>query len=214
MPFLGGEPCAWAAPDRGEEAAGPADVPCPRGEAPLPLALDIETTGLEKDCAVTCVCVWDGGSGRTWFFRTPDEAAASGADIMRALDDTKYIYAYNGASFDLPVLVRCCFCGDIEILGRWMLKLVDPLYAARAVWGFGQPLSEFLALNHMPSKTGSGAHAVELAAQGLWEDLGDYCMTDTRLTFNAIHPSSSGALWHESGARYNPWSADTIFTHG
>ena len=154
---------------------------------------------------LTCVCAWDGTQGHTWFFRTNDEFEQSKKHILQILHSTPLIYAFNGAHFDLPVLGRCLG----EPIGQWMAKLVDPLYAARSILGSGgtMPLSTFLSLNSLPSKSGSGAHAVELALQGRWEDLGHYCMDDTRLTYEAI---ARGA-WSNS-LRYSPWKRNRIFT--
>lgn len=171
------------------------------------LAIDIETTGLEPDCALTCVCVYDGRQGRTWLFPPTirqDEYLSHASQIARCLEGASHILAFNGAGFDLPVLARC-----VRVpVGPWMSKLVDPLYAARAFWRTGQRLDDFLALNGMPLKTGTGAHAVQLAREGRWQELGDYCMEDTRLTYNVIRARG----WWAPGVRYDPWAADRVFS--
>jgi hypothetical protein len=151
------------------------------------------------------VCTWDGTQGSTWFFRTSDEFAESKAQIIQALRSAPLIYAFNGAHFDLPVLGRCLG----HPIGPWMAKLVDPLYAAKSILAAGStmPLSAFLSLNNLPSKSGSGAHAVELALQGRWDDLGHYCMDDTRLTYEAI----ARGTW-SNGLKYDPWKRNKIFT--
>lgn len=162
------------------------------------LALDIETTGLERDCALTCVCTWDGRAGRTWFFRDAAECAVSRQELIQALDAAPLLLAFNGAGFDLPVLARCLTAP----VGPWMAKLVDPLYAARGVLGMPQDLNSFLALNGLPSKSGSGAHAVELARNGEWGALAAYCMDDTRLTYDA----TLAGVWNaECRIRFAPW---------
>lgn len=196
------------------QKSGATDIPHAVRPAPG-LAVDIETTGLGPDCQLTCVCAWDGNidgdsnsncaKGEMWFFRTPEEFRCSKDAIIARLNATGLIYAYNGAHFDIPVLGRCLG----HPIGPWMAKLVDPLYAARALLGSGftMPLNAFLQLNSLPSKSGSGAHAVQLALEHRWGELGSYCMDDTRLTFDAI----AGGNWSH-GMRYSPWLKDKIFT--
>ena len=171
-------------------------------------AIDIETTGVERDCALTCVCTWDGALGRTWFFRTPAESDESKAEIMARMDAAEFLLAFGGARFDLPVLARCFEAGP-AVLGAWMRKLVDPLYVAPVVLGVGsgQKLDEFLRRNGMPGKSGSGAHAVELARDGRWDELGDYCLDDARLTYEAIMARG----WWADGVRYDPWCERGVF---
>lgn len=192
----------------GPEAARAPDVPLPRGDAATKgVALDIETTGLEPDCALTCVCTWDGHIGRTWFFRSDDEAERSRTEIVRIFDEAPLLFAFNGAHFDLPVLARCLGCAE----GPWMAKLVDPLYAARGLLGrdMSQDLNSFLELNGLPTKSGTGAHAVELARAGEWDALGSYCMDDTRLTFDAI---AARGLWNaDPRVRFDPWHSKQMF---
>ena len=171
------------------------------------IAIDVETTGTDPACQLTCVCAWDGRSGLTWYFRDADERERSKAEISFALDGAPLLLAYNGAHFDLPVIARCL--GLEDRLGGWMRKLVDPLYAARALQrSTVQKLSLFLELNALPSKSGSGELAVIMAREGRWAELGSYCMDDTRLTFDAI---SYGKRW-TAELRFDPWHcADRIF---
>ena len=170
------------------------------------VAIDIETTGLGSDCALTCVCTYDGRTGSTWFFPPtllPEQFLSNRYQILKCLADARHILAFNGAGFDLPVLARCL---DAPV-GPWMAKLVDPLYAARALWHAGQRLDDFLALNGLPLKTGTGAHAVELARDGRWVELGEYCMTDTRLTYDVIRARG----WWAPDVRYDPWGEAHVF---
>ena len=130
---------------------------------------------------MTCVCVWDGSSGRSW---TPplDRDA-----IVETLGAASQIWTYNGAQFDLPVLARCLGV-DLETHGAWQRKLVDPLHGARALLGTRAcaKLSVVLELNGLESKSASGAEAVVMAREGRWRELEDYCMQDTRLTYELI----------------------------
>jgi hypothetical protein len=134
----------------------------------------------------------------------PEQFQLNRFQILQCLDSARHILAFNGANFDLPVLARCLGAP----VGPWMDKLVDPLYAARALWRSGQRLDDFLALNGLPLKTGTGSHAVELAREGRWVELGDYCMMDTRLTYDVICARG----WWVPGIRYAPWSESTVFS--
>lgn len=147
---------------------------------PSPHALDIETDGLGPDCRVTCVCVWDGRRGWAW----TGDVAAHRAAIEAVLGAASEIWAFNGAHFDLPVLARCL--GSDQ--GPWQRKLVDPLLSARALFGTGAccKLATLLELNGLESKSASGAEAVVMAREGRWRELEDYCMQDTRLTFELM----------------------------
>lgn len=152
--------------------------------------------------------------GRTWFFRTPEESDESREEIMEHMDAALYILAFGGARFDLPVLARCFMGGwnkedRDQVLGAWMRKLVDPLYAAPVVLGAGsgQKLDEYLQRNGMPGKSGSGAHAVELARDGKWDELGNYCLDDAHLTYDVIMARG----WWLDGIRYDPWCERSVF---
>lgn len=168
-----------SADHRAEEEAGADDVPA---AVPAPIALDIETDGLGPGCAVTCVCVWDGSRGKSW---TPPLDTGS---IVQALGAASQIWTFNGAQFDLPVLARC-LCVDLHTHGAWQRKLVDPLHSARALLGTRAcaKLSAVLELNGLESKSASGAEAVIMAREGRWRELEDYCMQDTRLTFELLN---------------------------
>jgi hypothetical protein len=81
------------------------------------------------------------------------------------------------------MLQRCFGLSDAAI-GTWMRKMVDPLYAAKGLIGTKacSKLDVILALNGLSSKTGSGLEAVKLAREGRWDELADYCLSDTKLT--------------------------------
>lgn len=184
----------------GEEASGPRDLSDPRHQT---VSLDIETTGLDPQCQVTCVCVWDGVRGEAWFFRDPDEFDNSRIEILQVLDSARFIMAYNGASFDLPHLARWLGVKDI---GPWMAKLIDPHYAAYHLLprGSTMPLRSALLLNGKEPKSGSGLEAIRWAKEGQWEKLASYCMDDARLTYDLLPQAN----WNH-GFVYCPWG--TIF---
>lgn len=146
------------------------------------VALDIETTGLGPADTITCVAVCAGDWWLVWTVES-DDLWSTSSHIKEILDAAPLIYAYNGATFDIPFMQRCFGYSD-ETVGRWMAKLVDPLYAARAVLGCEAcpKLAEVLALNGLEPKTASGADAIVMAREGRWKELVDYCVKDTALT--------------------------------
>jgi hypothetical protein len=179
------------------------------------VALDIETEDLSKDCKVTCICVWDGEEGRSWVFK-PDTMAA---DLARARSElpgvlaaSTFIYAFNGLSFDLPIMAR--WLGLQHLMGSWIRKLVDPLAQAKALFGTRAciKLDVWLLQNDFPTKSASGLEAVKMAQQGRWDDLVAYCMRDTELTHIIVTRSlRSSTQWEHM--RYTPASRDRVFIH-
>lgn len=144
------------------------------------LAFDLETTGLDphKD-TITCAAVYDPGAGleRVFFFVKGDAPE----DFMALLDQATTLCAFNGASFDIPFIVAS-FSPPAARVAKWRLKLLDVYVACK--WGLGVtfPLQALLEQNGLAGKTGTGGDAVRLFQQGRWDELGSYCLNDTRMT--------------------------------
>ena len=152
------------------------------------MAIDIETTGLSLADTITCIAITGDGWSWTWTMGHPDYNHEETKEAVKfQLDNASVIYAYNGTSFDLPFIQRFFGYSD-ETLGAWMLKLVDPLYAARALLGFGAcpKLKQLLEMNDLHPKTASGAEAVDMAREGRWEELASYCLNDTVVTYELL----------------------------
>jgi len=168
------------------------------------VAIDIETSGLEPDCKITAVAI----AGPDWHvcytFGPHNDFIANRDAILGILDRAPLIYTFNGPGFDIPVMQRC-FGLDDKIIGAWMAKLVDPLYAAKGLIGTKAcaKLDVVLALNGMPAKTGSGLEAVHMAREGRWRELEDYCLHDTVVTRKLLDCET--IYWAES-LRYRPHS--------
>lgn len=152
-----------------------------------PMALDIETTGLGPLDRITCICVASNKCAWTWTMGLGYNHEVTREQLQWQLDGASRIYVYNGASFDIPFIQRFFQYTD-ETVGKWMAKLVDPLYAARALLGYEAcpKLNEVLALNGINAKTGSGADAITMARENRWKELADYCMNDTMKTFELL----------------------------
>ena len=151
------------------------------------LAMDIETLGLMSEVPlppITCACLYDGvTSTRLLLYgNDPAEAQANAAALLRALDEADCIAGYNAVYFDL-VYVRTSLGATDEQLHGWIVKCIDPFMCLKHIVRRPCKLQYLLELNGLGSKTGSGSNAIELARQGRFEELLDYCLMDAVLTF-------------------------------
>jgi hypothetical protein len=138
-------------------------------------------------------------------------------EVKNQLDWANVLYAFNGATFDLPVMQRFFGYSDDDV-GRWMAKLVDPLYAARGLLGFEAcaKLAVILELNGLPPKCGSGSNALDLARDGRWDELAEYCVGDAKLTWELLELPEvrwvcglvfrKGTLWSRNEEVYCYWA--------
>lgn len=153
----------------------------------MSVALDIETTGLRATDLITCIAVAGEGWAMTWDMGPSYNHQQTAEQLGTILDESTSIYAYNGAKFDIPFIQRHFQFPDSRV-GAWMLKLVDPLYAAQVLLGFEAcpKLSAVLALNGVAAKTSSGTEAIAMARNGQWDRLRDYCANDTSVTYQLL----------------------------
>lgn len=145
------------------------------------LAFDLETTGLEPLIdQITCAAVYDPVAGieRVFFFSRGDDPE----DFMILLDRAERLCAFNGAAFDLPFIAAQLRPASSRV-ALWRLKLHDVYVACK--WGIGVTfgLNALLELNGVPGKTGDGNDAIALFRRGDWKRLGEYCLNDTRRTY-------------------------------
>ena len=105
-------------------------------------------------------------------------ARADPERFMGLLDAHDRLCAFNGARFDLPFIARR-WAVPAERVAAWMCKLVDVFELCKLGLNKTFPLNRLLAANGMESKTGTGMHAVHMAARGEWAALAEYCMQDT-----------------------------------
>lgn len=181
----------------------------------MDVALDIETTGLSLADTLTCIAIAGRDHCWTWCTGPGYNHEETKEAVEYQLNTAARILTYNGAAFDIPFLQKH-FAWSDETVGSYMAKLIDPLYAARALLGYEAcpKLSEVLLLNGIQPKTASGAEAIVMAREGRWEELADYCANDTRITYellaraevywtqNLVFRNSSVAIWSSSGFRY------------
>lgn len=109
---------------------------------------------------------------------------ATGIQAMAAkMAATDLLVSWNGIGFDIPLLLvtldklELPYPDTLEKIPHCdLMALVEQEYGAKlslgevATWTLGQ------------GKIGSGAHAPELARQGLWDELASYCEHDVWLT--------------------------------
>lgn len=146
------------------------------------LAFDLETLGPDIQVHdATCAAVYDpeAGLARYFIFRPPRDDPE---EFMRLLDDADRLCAFNGARFDLPLIERC-FRPCEERVRRWRLKLHDVFETCKLALGVTFSLDSLLELNNIPGKTGSGQEAIRMALEGQLQALGEYCLNDTRRTY-------------------------------
>ena len=145
------------------------------------LAFDLETLGPDITLHdVTCAAVYDPDHGieRYFIFRPPRDDPE---DFMRLLDRADRLCAFNGARFDIPLIERCFKAAPARVR-EWRLKLHDVFETCKLALDITFPLQALLELNNIPGKTGSGADAVHLALNGRLQELGEYCLNDTKRT--------------------------------
>ncbi len=154
------------------------------------LAFDLETTGLDaRGDLITCAAVYDPDNNTegVFVFARLDETGELVPSLERAeefmalLDGADRLCAFNGARFDLP-FIQHQLGASAGRVRAWRLKLHDVFEACKLALGITFPLRALLDSNGLPGKTGSGAEAVQLARQGDWQSLGEYCLNDTRVT--------------------------------
>lgn len=162
------------------------------------LSIDIETTGLSHLTSyATVACTHDGTGGVCYHLcRPPDEGctcagvgppgedrckacrdyhSSNAAALFEALDNAGTICGFNCLRFDIPYL-QGKFSLDNGRVGRWAAKTIDLFLLISESFDVFCSLDRALALNGLPRKTGTGAHAVQLAMDARWDDLAEYCM--------------------------------------
>lgn len=150
------------------------------------VAFDIETHGLKPiEKPITAAAVYNGcGLSRVFVFKGEDEEADMllREEFLGILDAAPRLCAFNGIRFDIPYIIKDWGL-DPARARAWVLKTVDVFEACKLGLRQTFKLSQLLAVNSLESKTGSGAEAVVLAREKKWEQLGAYCLQDTRLTY-------------------------------
>jgi hypothetical protein len=154
------------------------------------LAFDLETTGLDPvTCSVTAACLFGGPDPaapitKTFLFKGEDKALdlALREELMQMLDEAPILCAFNGVRFDIPFLQQAWGVEPARAQA-WRVKTFDIFEASKLALNQTFGLDRLLAANGLESKTGTGMKAIVMAMEGRWDELGDYCMQDTRMTY-------------------------------
>ena len=151
------------------------------------LCFDIETTGLDaaRD-EVTMICTQDvrTGTRKSYNFGVLSHTDEPSADLLCALiedfEKTDCLCAFNGIRFDLPFMMQALHIHE-DIITRWVLKTIDPLEFLRLSGHRTSSLDKICTHNNIPSKSSTGQRAVEMARDGMWEELEMYCAQDVAI---------------------------------
>jgi len=164
-----------------------------RGRYKEMVAFDIETLSKEPyENAVTAAAVYDSsGTGKYFVFKTsvkddpeadPVSDAAAKEEFLSILDRAPSLCSFNGIQFDIRYM-RIAWNLPENQIRDWVLKTFDVFEASRLALGRFFSLSKVLAKNSLESKSGSGADAIKLAQDHKWDELGSYCLQDTKVTY-------------------------------
>lgn len=152
------------------------------------LSFDIETTGLDpRRDRITCVSIYTEGvegKSRSFLFvgQTAEDEARNRRELLDELDAAPKICCFNGVQFDIPFL-QFQLRVHPDRVALWLLKTVDLFHKHKTLQGRTFSLDSALLANGLTTKTSNGKEAIAMAAQGRYEELKDYCMTDTVLTY-------------------------------
>jgi hypothetical protein len=156
------------------------------------LAWDVETSGLQaRTSLLTVATTYSPERQMIYQFailnsqgklvKAPDFDIKKEA-FMKELDDAPMLAGFNTIGFDLK-FITIAFQIPPERVMKWLLKSLDIFEASKQACGRTFGLNAVLDLNGLTSKSGSGMQAVHQANAGLFKELGDYCMDDSRLTY-------------------------------
>ncbi len=110
-----------------------------------------------------------------------DEKAELKRRLIQDFNTAPSLCAYNAVLFDIPFMTKQLEI-DNETVQNWLLKLIDPFHTMKTCFGVTCKLDKMLALNGLQCKSASGLQAIEMARDGDWVSLVNYCMDDVRLT--------------------------------
>ena len=88
--------------------------------------------------------------------------------------------AFNGVRFDLPFMQQALRL-NTDVITRWVLKTVDPLEFLRLSGHYTTSLDKICVYNNIVSKSSTGLRAIQMAHDGLWEELEEYCQQDVSI---------------------------------
>lgn len=197
------------------------------------LAFDLETSGLDISCAhIMCASVYDPDAGisQVFMFCMGDSVD----EFLDLLDHADRLCAFNGARFDIPMIqqyfqvlfgfylflfqttLTCFRQVENSRVSKWRLKLHDVFEACKLALDCTFSLDTLLALNGLPTKSGSGIEALQMIRTHDWERLRHYSIRDAELTYlvsmldkikiprvNGIYLTNKGEFVRETIPKFN-----------
>ena len=157
------------------------------------VAWDVETSGLSPNTSLlTVATTYTPDRQMVYQFATlnpqgrlvkVDDFNRKKELFMQELDNAPVLAGYNAIGFDMP-FITAAFDAPPERVMRWVMKSIDIFETCkRACEGRTFGLNLVLALNGYTVKTGNGMEAVYQAQRGEWAELSQYCLEDSRLTY-------------------------------
>lgn len=153
----------------------------------MPLAFDIETEGLNPVLdKITVASIYDPEKNKekTFFFtRSEEEYQSSVEEFLSELDNAEQLYGFNSVKFDLPFVIARFDVPETRYRA-WFLKVFDFFEVCRCVFGSSCSLNKLLEANGHEVKSSNGMQACIWAKEENWKALDEYCMKDTKLTYD------------------------------
>lgn len=103
------------------------------------------------------------------------------AELISAFEQAERLCAYNAVLFNIPFMHKQLGLPQ-DVIQGWLCKLCDPFHTIKTCFSYTCKLDKMLALNGLESKSATGLQAIDMARNGDWDALVDYCMDDVRLT--------------------------------
>ena len=130
------------------------------------------------DFGMTTCVGWSGATGRPHIYGNRREELNRLAAMLQAHDA---ILSFNGVNFDLPIIEG--LYGELITVSHHV-DLLQLIWQARGGWGdhTGYRLTECASRALGIEKSGDGAMAPQLAREGRWNELIDYCLNDVFIT--------------------------------
>lgn len=180
------------------------------------LTFDLETLKLAEELeygwedlrngggGVSCLVLWSAATGRPHLF---DQNTLS--DSISMIEASDVVLTFNGVGFDIPVLEG--------VSGR-TIHLKEHLDLLQLIWEAigkesGYKLTECASRALGIEKNGDGLLAPQLAEDGKWAELLDYCLHDVHLTRNLfLYAQKHGGIVDVEGEllelSFPPWFQD------
>ena len=183
------------------------------------LTFDLETFKLAEDLegewyamrrgegGMSCLIGWSSATGRPHIF---DENTLE--DAVNMLEATDCVLSFNGVGFDIPV-VEGLYGRDLGL--KHHVDLIQLIWQAQGE-GIREPgytLGECSERTLGISKSGDALLAPQLAEEGRWAELFDYCLTDVVLTRKLFqYAQNHGGIIGVDGdllpLEFPPWFGD------